>query len=154
MTPNILERHSLAIEMLSLGARIKIISEATGLSLKALRKSFVEMHGRSPSCGSQKYNPNFIFKSAAKQQEATVFVFFFRITTEKDFSRRTIASYRRYTTYIKTAVGSKPCFDFTDAWQIAKWSECGLLKLVRCGHCRSAKLITEQDSRQCCVCKK
>lgn len=154
MSLNTVDRYALAIELLSLGARINIISEETGLSAKILRKAYFDMHGKSSSSGSLKFNPNFIYKSFSKTKEATLFVFFFRIENHDEFSRRCINSYRRYETYILTVSKSKPIFDISDSWMLAKWSMCGILKLVRCGQCRSAKLInSEQQQNVCCICK-
>lgn len=153
MSLNIIERHALAIELLSLEARINIISDETGLSPKILRKAFVDMHKRSPPSGPLKVNSNFIYKSFIRTKEATLFVFFFRIEIHDEFIRRCINAYRRYEGYILKVYKVRPFFDFSDSWMIAKWSECGILKLVRCGHCRSAKLINNEQQNVCCICK-
>ncbi|MBS3952776.1 MAG: hypothetical protein KGZ88_07495 [Methylomicrobium sp.] len=154
MSLNIIDRYATAIELLSLEARINIISDETGLSPKILRKAFVDMHKRSPPRGPLKFNSNFIYKSFSRTKEATLFVFFFRIEIHDDFIQRCINAYRRYKAYILTVYKVRPVFDFSDSWMIAKWSECGILKLVRCNHCRSAKLINnELQQNVCCVCK-
>lgn len=154
MSLNIIERYALAIELLSLGARINIIADETGLSPKILRKAFVDMYKRSPPSGPLKINSNFVYKSFIRTKEATLFVFFFRIEIHDEFIRRCINAYLRYEKYILTVRKIKPVFDFSDSWIIAKWSECGILKLVRCDHCRSAKLINnEQQQNVCCICK-
>ncbi len=154
MTLNTLNQYALAIELLSLEARISIVAKESGLSPKILRKAFIDMHQRSPSSGSLKTTPQFIYKSFSRLKEATLYVFFFRVENNHDFCRRSINAYQRYCSYIKTVSKTEPLFDFSDAWQIAKWSESGILKLVRCGHCRSAKLITNKlQQNVCCVCR-
>jgi hypothetical protein len=47
MSLNTVDRYALAIELLSLGARINIISEETGISPKILRKAYFEMYQKS-----------------------------------------------------------------------------------------------------------
>ncbi|MFM8341654.1 MAG: FlhC family transcriptional regulator [Methylomonas sp.] len=86
MTLSTIKNYALAIELLSLGARTNIISEATGISPKLLSKAYVEMHQKSPPSGSLKFNPNFVYKSFSRTKEATMFVFFYRIETNQDFS--------------------------------------------------------------------
>lgn len=153
MSLNTINQYALAMELLSLESRISIVAKETGLSPKILRKAFVDMHQRSPSCGSMKTTPQFILKSFSRLKEATLYVFFFRIESNADFCRRSIIAYQRYSSYIKTASKSEPILDFSDAYMIGKWSDSGILKLVRCGHCRSAKLINnELQHNVCCVC--
>ncbi len=155
MSLNIIERYAIASELLLLKARINIIIEATDLSPKMLRKAFIDMHKISPSRGSMKFNSNFIYRSFSRTKEVTLFVFFFRIETHDNFTLRCISAYRRYDTYITTIQNVRPELDFSDAWIIAKWVECGILKLVKCSHCRSAKLINNvQVQNTCCVCKR
>jgi flagellar transcriptional activator FlhC len=154
MILNTLNRHALAIELLSLKARISIVAKETGLSPAILRKAFVVMHQRSPSCGSMKTSPQFISKSFSLLKESTLYVFYFRIESDTDFCRRSINAYRQYSTYIKTVSNTEPLLDFSDAWVISKWSDTGILKLVRCNHCRSAKLVNNDlQQNVCCVCK-
>ena len=155
MTLNIVNRYAIALDLLSLEARISIVAKETGLSPKVLRKAFTDMHQKSPSCGSLKTTPQFITKSFSRLKEATLYVFFFRIENSDDFCRRSINAYRRYCSYIQAVSKKEPIFDFSDAWMLAKWSDAGILKLVRCGHCRSTKLITNDlQHNVCCVCKK
>ena len=154
MSLNKLNRQALAMELLSLETRISIVAKETGLSPAVLRKAFIEMHQRSPSSGSMKTSPQFIFKSLPMHKEATLYAFNFRIEKAPDFCRRSINAYRRYSSYINTASKSNPLLEFSDAWVISKWLDSGVLKLVRCSHCRSAKLINnELQHNVCCVCK-
>lgn len=154
MTLSTINRHAVAVDLLSLQARVNIIEEVTGISARILRKAFFEMHHRSPPSGSSKFTTNFIFKSFQKTKQATLFLFFFRIEDDDEFYRRCINAYRRYDKYIFTVSNRKPLLSFSDSWMIAKWSECGTVKLVRCGHCRSAKLVSSEfQSSVCSVCK-
>lgn len=73
MSLNTLNRYALAMELLSLEARISIVAKETGLSPAILRKAFVEMHQRSPSSGPLKMSPLFI----SKHKEATLCAVFF-----------------------------------------------------------------------------
>lgn len=154
MILNTINRYALAVELLSLRARINIISEATGLSMKILRKAYFDMHGKSPPSGSLKFNPNFIYKSISKSKEATIFVFFFRIENHDEFSRRCISAYNRYEAYVLKLSKIQPLLDVSDCWMLAKWSICGVIKLSRCGKCRSAKLIINDfQKNHCPICR-
>ena len=154
MSLNRVNRYALAIELISLGARTKIVVKETGLSPKIIRQAFEDTHQRSSSSGSLKTSPQFIFKSYSLLKEATLYVFFFRIEIDHESCRRSINAYRRYSSYIQTVSKAEPMLDFSDAWVISRWSESGVLKLVRCGQCRSAKLIDNKlQHNVCCVCK-
>ena len=154
MSLDTINRYALAMDLLSLDARISIVVKETGLSAGILRKAYVDMHHRSPASGSLKTSPHFIYKSHLRTKEATVYAVYFRIQNVDEFCQRTITSYRRYSSYIKSVSRSEPVLDFSEAWVISKWLTSGTLKLVRCGHCRSAKLlIDEQQYYVCCVCK-
>ena len=154
MSLETINQYALAMELLSLEARISIIVIETGLSVGILRKAFVDMYNRSPSSGPLKTSPLFIYKSYSRTKEATLYAFFFRIESVDLLCRRSINSYRRYTAYIESVSGSKPMLEFSEAWVISQWLVSGTLKLVRCGHCRSAKLIVnEQQYYVCSVCK-
>ncbi len=73
MSLNTINQYALAMELLSLESRISIVAKETGLSPKILRKAFVDMHQRSPSCGSMKTTPQFIFKNFSKLKHADNF---------------------------------------------------------------------------------
>jgi flagellar transcriptional activator FlhC len=156
MSLKTLSQYSVALEMLTLKARISIVAEAARLPPAILRKAFVEMHGISPPKGSQKVSPEFIFKSYQLQKEATLYLFFFHIetTTGLKFYRQSINAHKRYTSYISVVSKASPLLDFSDAWVMSKWAGSGELKLVRCRYCRSAKLITNKSQHHlCCVCR-
>jgi hypothetical protein len=96
MSLNMLNRYALAMELLSLEARISIVAKETGLSSAILRKAFVEMHQRSPSSGPIKTSPLFMCKSFSKLKEATLCAVFFRLENPRHCARRVISGYRRY----------------------------------------------------------
>jgi flagellar transcriptional activator FlhC len=149
-----LSRYSLAVEMLSIDARISIVSKQTGFSHDVLREMYAEMHDSSPSAGPLKSSSNFFLKSYRLTKESTVYAFFFRIGDSADFHRRVISAYRYYVSYISKLSKSPPLLDFSDAWVLSEWIDAGVIKLVRCSYCRSAKLITnELRHHVCCVCK-
>ena len=154
MSLNTLNRYALAVELLSLKPRISIVAKETGLSPAILRKAFVEMHQRSPSSGPMRASPLFMCKSFSKLKESTLCAVFFRLENPRHCARRVINGYRRYRSYINSVSNTDPLLDFSDAWVISTWLEIGVVKLVRCGHCRSAKLINnELQHNVCCVCK-
>jgi len=155
MSLDTLNRYALAMELLALETRVSIVSKETGLSSAILRRAFVEMHHRSPSKGSIKLSPQFINKSCQLLKEATLYLFFFHIEKAHNFSRRSINAYRRYSSYITTVSNFEPLLDFSAAWAISKCSISEGLKLGRCSHCRSVKLINiKLQHNKCCVCKR
>jgi flagellar transcriptional activator FlhC len=154
MSLNTLNRYALAMELLSLEARISIVAKETGLSPAILRKAFAEMHQRSPSSGPIRTSPLFMCKSFSKHKEATLCAVFFRLEKKRHCARRVIDGFRRYRSYIKSVSNVDPLLDFSDAWAISMWLEIDIVKLVRCSHCRSAKLINNEPQHNVCsVCR-
>ena len=80
MNLDMINRYDLAVELLALDARIKIVTEQTGFSAKILRKLAFEMHHRSPSKGSLKVSGNFFYKSFQLHKEATSYALFFELS--------------------------------------------------------------------------
>ena len=71
MSLNTINQYALAIELISLGARTKIVAKETGLSPKIIRQAIEDMHGQSAPSGSLKTSPQFISKSFSRLKEGT-----------------------------------------------------------------------------------
>lgn len=151
MSQPTLNQYHLALEMLAYKARISIVAKATGLTPAILRREYVRMHQRSPSCGSMKTTPQFFFKKFSRHKEATLFAFFYSLESEPNMCTKLINAYKRYTAYIKAVWHDEPLIDFSDAWFISGWHDSGDLRLVRCSNCHSVKLVNK-DHNLCCVC--
>jgi len=155
MIASTLDRYVLAKELLELKARISIIENETALSATFLRKAFYDMHQKSPPSGPLVNSPSFLLRNFVRLKEATLFVFFYRVQKTTDLGlRRSIMAYQRYASYIETLTKAQPMIDYSSAYMIVKWVESGEVKLVRCGHCRSAMLLVPTKGRAsvCCVC--
>lgn len=150
-----INKYALATELLMLKARISIVAQETGLPLDFLRRNFHEIHHKSPSSGPNRTSPVFICKSLSKHKESTLYGVFFRLETDPLTVRRAINAYKRYCAYLLSASSNThPQLSFSEAWVIASWLNSGAVKLVRCRHCRSAKLFSEEIKyHPCCVCK-
>jgi hypothetical protein len=59
MNLDMINRYDLAVELLALDARIKIVTEHTGFSAKILRRLAFQMHQRSSAKGSLKVSRQF-----------------------------------------------------------------------------------------------
>lgn len=155
MSLSTLNNYSLAIELLSLKARISIVAKESGLSAAILRKAYVDMHQRSPASGPLRESPLFMCKNYSKHKEATLCAIFFRLEDPRHCIRRVINGFHRYNSYIEATSKNSPLLDFSELWVISTWMESGVLKLVRCSYCRSAKLTSrEMKDNVCCVCRK
>lgn len=155
MSLNILNNYSLALELLAVNARISIIAKESGLSSAVLRKAYFDMYQRSPASGPMRASPLFICKSYQKYKEATLSAVFCRLEDRKHRIRRVINAYQRYQTYIETTSKKPPLLNFSELWAISTWMESGIVKLVRCEHCRSARLIGNDIRHSVCgVCRK
>jgi len=113
------------------------------------------MHQRSPASGPIRASPLFMCKSYPKYKEAILSAVFCRLEDRQHGIRRVINGYRRYLTYIETTKKKTPLLDFSEVWVISTWMESGVVKLVRCRHCRSARLIGDEMKYAVCgVCRK
>lgn len=154
MNPNFLNEYSLAKDMLVLDARISIVAKETKLTSTFLRKAYFEIHNRSASSGPSRSQPEFMTKSFAKLKESTLYAVFYKLEQNEQNVRRVINGYRRYCKYLTSLSITKPKISFNDAYSISTWIETGVVKIVRCEHCRSAKLTSKELKYcMCCVCR-
>jgi flagellar transcriptional activator FlhC len=145
-------QYSLALELLRRHARISIIHRETGLPRPLLRKTYRELHGRSPRPGALKYSTHGLTRNIKKYKEVTLFAVCFRIaeskSSESDIRKIVIA----FDAFKKSLPSSK--LDFTAAWVIARDLNLRQIQIVKCPNCRASVLINARDDskERCVVC--
>ncbi|MDO8941069.1 MAG: FlhC family transcriptional regulator [Methylicorpusculum sp.] len=154
MSVDALNVYNLALEMIKLDARISIISRETGLSTRLLRKSYREIHNKSPSSGLLRNTPDFIYKTKTKEKQATVFCILYKLDETASF-QRLINVYKRYIDFLTLSEQDKPTLlTFSEAWALSRFLDQAQVKLIECPVCSSARLITDQSFHVCPICKK
>jgi flagellar transcriptional activator FlhC len=146
-------QYSLALELLRRHARISIIHRETGLPRPLLRKTYRELHGRSPRPGALKYSTQGLTRNIKQYKEVTLFAVCFQAVASNSsecYIRKIVIAFDAYK---KSLPSSK--LDFTAAWVIARDLMERQIELVRCSQCGASVLIKAREDLvdRCCVCK-
>jgi len=145
-------QYSLALELLRRHARISIIHRETGLPRPLLRKTYRELHGRSPSPGALKYSTQGLTRNIKQYKEVTLFAVCFQAVE----SNRSESDIRKVVTAFDVFKKSLPSskLDFTAAWVIARDLNSRQIQIVKCTNCGASVLINARDDgkERCVVC--
>ncbi len=148
-----LHQHSLALELLRRQARISIIHKETGVPKPLLRKTYRDLHGRSPSAGALKYSTKGLTRNIKKYKEASLFAVCFERVDAKSHEMDIRKVITAFDIYKKSYPSSQ--LDFSAAWVIARDLMSKQIEIARCAHCRSSMLLKAREDtlERCGVCK-
>ncbi|MFZ2452075.1 MAG: FlhC family transcriptional regulator [Methylovulum miyakonense] len=146
-------QHSLVMELLKRHARISIVHKETGIPKQLLRKTYRELHGRSPSPGALKYSTQGLTRNLKKYKEVALFAACFQTAESKNQEndiRKVITVFDSYKTFCPASQ-----LDFSGAWVVARDLLAKQIEIVKCPHCGASVLIKAREdvSERCCVCK-
>ena len=146
-------QHSLVLELLRRHARISIVHRETGVPKPLLRKTYRELHGRSPRPGALKYSTQGLTRNIKKYKEVTLFAVCFEKVASKSQENDIRKIIGAFDIYKKSYPSSQ--LDFSAAWVITKDLLRGITKVIKCHHCGAAVLLNarEEVSDCCGVCK-
>ena len=148
-----IKRHLLALELLKRHARISIVHRETGVPKPLLRKTYRELHGRSPRPGALKYSTQGLTRNIKKYKEVTLFAVCFEKVASKSRENDIRKIIGAFDIYKKSYPASQ--LDFSAAWVVARDLQRGITDIIKCHHCRVPVLLNarEDDTERCCVCK-
>jgi len=147
------QQQTLAIELLNLHAKVKIVHQATGIPVKLLRQTYRQLHGRSPSRGSIKFSTRGLTGSHRKYKDVTIFAVCFQVATTKSTESQIQTLITAFNAYKKSYPLGQ--LEFSDAWVVAQDINDKKVQLSKCPQCRSWVLLKAREvlSDRCSVCK-
>ncbi len=125
-----------AIDLITLGARLQLLQEETALSRERLLKLYKEVKGASPSKGMLPYSTDW-FMSWAPNIHSSLFmdIHQFMVTNiQLPSVEALVKSYRLYLEQIAVS-GDEPVLSITRAWFLIRFFEAKMLQLAGCAEC-------------------
>ncbi|SFU20304.1 flagellar transcriptional activator FlhC [Kosakonia arachidis] len=127
----------IAMELISYGARMQVLESETILSRRKLLRLYKEVKGCSPAKGMLPFSPDW-FMSWEQNIHSSLFynIYLYLHKMEK---KRPIESllkaWRLYKEQCPDEPREKPVFEFTRAWTLLRFIDCGMLEQIPCSNC-------------------
>lgn len=150
----------IAMELISLGARMQILESETSLSRRRLLKLYKELKGCSPPKGLLPFSPDW-FMAWEQNVHASMFynIFLFLHRTQAGRTiEHMLSAYKLYLEQCISYSKEQPILGMTRAWTLIRFIECGMIEHTRCCHCGGVFVVTTTyiDNKQfvcrlCCT---
>jgi hypothetical protein len=146
------QQQTLAIELLNLHAKVKIVHQATGIPIKLLRQTYRQLHGRSPSRGSIKFSTRGLTGSRRKYKDVTLFAVCYRAASNKSADSQIQTLISAFDAYKRSYPSGQ--LDFSAAWVVAQDIKDKKVQISTCKNCRAWVLLNAREdlSERCGVC--
>lgn len=127
----------LAMELISLGARLQMLESETQLSRGRLIKLYKELRGNPPPKGMLPFSTDW-FMTWEQNIHSSMFYNIYLVLLEHGHSTCVEAVIRAYRLYLEQCPqddGEAPLLALTRAWTLVRFVDSGMLQLTPCGHC-------------------
>ncbi|MEQ1532416.1 MAG: flagellar transcriptional regulator FlhC [Sideroxydans sp.] len=135
-----------AIQLITLGARLQLLQEETNLSRERLLKLYKEVKGESPSKGMLPYSTDW-FISWQPNIHSSLFLDIHQFLVNNagiQGVEALIAAYRLYLDQIEGIEGNEPVLSITRAWFLLRFFKANMLQLIPCKTC-GGHFVTHTD---------
>jgi len=127
----------LAMELITLGARLQMLESETQLSRGRLIKLYKELRGSPPPKGMLPFSTDW-FMTWEQNIHSSMFYNIFQVLQQNSLSSGVEAVVRAYRLYLEQCPqqeGAPPILALTRAWTLVRFVESGMLQLTPCSHC-------------------
>ncbi|NDO81125.1 transcriptional regulator FlhC [Citrobacter sp. NCU1] len=127
----------LAVELISLGARLQMVEAETNLSRGKLTKLYKEIHGCSPPKGLLPFSADW-FMHWEQNIHASVFCNIWRFIQSTGLCSKIetiVKAYRLYLEHVPS-MDDSPLLSFTRAWTLIRFLDADVLGSTHCTQCR------------------
>ncbi len=127
----------LAMELITLGARLQMLESETQLSRGRLIKLYKELRGSPPPKGMLPFSTDW-FMTWEQNIHSSMFYNIFQVLQQNGQCtgvEAVIRSYRLYLEQCPHQDGELPILALTRAWTLVRFVESGMLQLTPCSHC-------------------
>jgi flagellar transcriptional activator FlhC len=143
----------LAVELITLGARLQFLEAEVSLSRERLIKLYKELKGVSPPKGLLPYATEW-YTTWLANIHSSMFYNIYRFMVDQAREEKlgaTIKAYRMYLEQVAAAEG-EAVLDFTRAAMLVKFFDSGMLELAPCTRCAGLFVGHAHDTRKGYVC--
>ena len=127
----------LAMELITLGARLQMLESETQLSRGRLIKLYKELRGSPPPKGMLPFSTDW-FMTWEQNIHSSMFYNIFQVLKQNGQSlgvEAVIGAYRLYLEQCPQEDGEVPLLALTRAWTLIRFVDSGMLQLTPCSHC-------------------
>lgn len=150
------EESRLAIEMITLGARLQVLEAELSISRERLTRLYRELRGESPPKGQLPFSPDW-FLTWRPNVHSSMFLSamrFLEANCAQSRIRTVLSAYRLYLEQV-SLIGEEPLMSFTRAWTLTRFADSGVLGLCTCTCCGGRFVRHTCDLQAnfvCCLC--
>ncbi|HBZ14825.1 flagellar transcriptional regulator FlhC [Pantoea sp. NPDC088449] len=137
---------NIAMELITLGARMQILETETSLSRRRLLRLYKELRGCPPPKGMLPFSEDW-FMSWEQNIHSSMFynIYLYLKSTEKAPSIQTLMkTYRLYLEQCPSREGDKPVLGLTRAWTLLRFIDCGIISRKACSVCQGGFIVTTE----------
>lgn len=144
----------IAMELISLGARMQVLESETSLSRRKLLKLYKELRGCPPPKGMLPFSEDW-FMVWEQNIHSSLFYNIYLYIQKTERCRpieATLKAYRLYLEQCPTILGDKQVLGMTRAWTLLRFIDCGIIKHKECSLCSGGYVITAENAKKPFVC--
>ncbi|MDQ9172470.1 flagellar transcriptional regulator FlhC [Oxalobacteraceae bacterium R-40] len=144
----------LAIELISLGARLQLLESETSLSRERLLKLYKELKGVSPPKGMLPFSTDW-FITWQPNIHSSLFIGIHKYLVEHaqiSGIQAIMKAYRLYLEQIELEPGEEPVLSLTRAWTLVRFFESKMLATACCEECSGNFVVYKDDLNQHYTC--
>jgi flagellar transcriptional activator FlhC len=143
-----------AMELISLGARMQILESETSLSRRRLLRLYKELRGCPPPKGMLPFSEDW-FMSWEQNIHSSMFynIYLYLMKTEKGPSINVLMkTYRLYLEQCYAQSHEKPVLDLTRAWTLLRFIDCGIISRKACRICQGGFVVITENIKNPFTC--
>ena len=143
-----------AMELISLGARMQILESETSLSRRRLLRLYKELRGCPPPKGMLPFSEDW-FMSWEQNIHSSMFynIYLYLMKTEKGPSINVLMkTYRLYLEQCYAQSHEKPVLDLTRAWTLLRFIDCGIVSRKACRICHGGFVVITENIKNPFTC--
>jgi flagellar transcriptional activator FlhC len=143
----------LAIELITLGARLQFLEAEVSLSRERLIKLYKELRGVSPPKGLLPFSTDW-YQTWLANIHSSMFYNIYRFMIDQAREEKLGAMIKAYRIYLEQveAADGEAVLDFTRASMLVKFFDSGMLELAPCTRCAGLFVGHAHDTRKGYVC--
>ncbi|GAB3671652.1 flagellar transcriptional regulator FlhC [Salinisphaera aquimarina] len=128
---------SLAIELITLGARLQVLQTETQISRRRLINLYKEIHGESPPKGMLPFSTDWYVTWLPNIHSSLFYntYLYLRRNPARSRMQAVVNAYRLYLEQVPLQDDGKPVLTLTRAWMLIRFFESEMMQLSKCTRC-------------------
>lgn len=145
---------NIAIELISLGARMQVLETETSLSRRRLLRLYKELKGCSPPRGLLPFSPDWFMAWEHNVHSSMFYNIYLYLQKSRAVSaiENTLKAYKLYLEQCSDDTNEKPVLGLTRAWTLIRFIGCNMITHTKCCSCGGSFIVTTEQSDRLFTC--